>query len=101
SPRALLSERLPYTTLFRSGRERHGLAETHLEKLPDGLSVESSGLAAEQNFAVAQAHGSEIADALSRWMMIHHGILGLQRDLHARSEEHTSELQSRVDLVCR
>src|SRR5438105_12887436 len=28
-------------------------------------------------------------------------VRGLHPHLHARSEEHTSELQSRVDLVCR
>src|SRR3989449_4666450 len=30
----------------------------------------------------------------------HHGALGV-REVHARSEEHTSELQSRLHLVCR
>src|SRR2546422_8561656 len=70
-PRSTL---FPYTTLFRS-RRLAGELERELELLAlvDG---------------VAQC-GSE------------RGALGLRRPLGQRSEEHTSELQSRLHLVCR
>src|SRR3989442_8994236 len=71
-PRSTL---FPYTTLFRSNRLRNGGA------------------------------------ALARWLRRHRGtakgplLLGLLERLeelaHDRSEEHTSELQSRPHLVCR
>src|SRR5207247_8699377 len=42
--------------------------------------------------------GFEAGDHLA---CVHPRLDDLQRDLALRSEEHTSELQSRVDLVCR
>src|SRR5690242_21144682 len=62
----------PYTTLFRSAT-----LDDRLRRL--------AGLA------------DEVDDALARWRPV-------RRDLDAvgeRSEEHTSELQSHVNLVCR
>src|SRR5438105_12068568 len=61
----------PYTTLFRS----RGELLLHLQ--PPRVAVD---------------HARELADA-------HHLAAGQIADV--RSEEHTSELQSRVDLVCR
>src|SRR5438067_8790870 len=62
----------PYTTLFRS-----------------------SGLRRRRRAAAAVADLAEVA----RGRVVRHGHAPLQRD--PRSEEHTSELQSRFDLVCR
>src|SRR2546421_4544111 len=62
----------PYTTLFRSGRKNQGL-KTATQRL------------------VAMMQPSKVVG----WMC---SLLGLNR---LRSEEHTSELQSRSDLVCR
>src|SRR2546429_1555396 len=70
-PRSTL---FPYTTLFRS-RERQPEPAANL------------GLPAEDR---AAAHGQ--VDPRD-----HHGI----RPAESRSEEHTSELQSRLHLVCR
>src|SRR2546429_3976160 len=78
-PRSTL---FPYTTLFRSPQHGLGRARQHLGARPDhGISIPESqvpdgGLA---NAAVAVGKGGVVK----------------------RSEEHTSELQSRLHLVCR
>src|SRR5438874_9676417 len=61
----------PYTTLFRSG-----VAATYFGAVPLGPDAGNH-----------HADGSAAWPAGRRW--------------HGRSEEHTSELQSRRDLVCR
>src|SRR2546428_7977801 len=61
----------PYTTLFRSPEEHPAL----------GIGIEDRTVVAEQ-------------ESRRRQRME-------QLDVKARSEEHTSELQSRSDLVCR
>src|SRR3712207_8391670 len=75
-PRSTL---FPYTTLFRSGveqlRQRHDL----------GLRARSGN----HQLALGLAGGDRLKDVAG-------GI-----DQHQRSEEHTSELQSRQYLVCR
>src|SRR3712207_6967824 len=79
-PRSTL---FPYTTLFRSDRDRlvvHELAhpiEDHLEERVELGHQRDASRQVEQQL--------EFAGALD----------------HARSEEHTSELQSRQYLVCR
>src|SRR5206468_9740237 len=80
-PRSTL---FPYTTLFRSqhrGRDAcvlHGLRDVrhHRTRSPDG-----------QRWAQARAPAHPVRD--------------VPRGSGPRSEEHTSELQSRSDLVCR
>src|SRR5207249_7148378 len=86
----------PYTTLFRSlrSRERRGRGLTRRARPADRLE--------------------EFLEAMGRDEPHHHEVLGavvhdLVLDVVAeeaggagdRSEEHTSELQSRFDLVCR
>src|SRR3712207_9023770 len=72
-PRSTL---FPYTTLFRSGRAPIGAVNP-------------------QSHALAEALESDL-------VRIHDGRLTLSHPLlAARSEEHTSELQSRQYLVCR
>src|SRR2546429_3680247 len=79
-PRSTL---FPYTTLFRSvdrGRgERNGLGDT-----------KAGGVAGGQDSTMFPA-----PDAVQK----RKNFLGAQYD--RRSEEHTSELQSRLHLVCR
>src|SRR5687768_17692479 len=82
-PRSTL---FPYTTLFRSEkRERPALRERrargHDLSLP---CVDRSDLAVDLD-----RRGVEVSDRARR------------RDGTSRSEEHTSELQSRLHLVCR
>src|SRR5689334_24532741 len=74
-PRSTL---FPYTTLFRSNDERfRGL------RLPAQVLVTRSGYALERESIVRAIQ------------------LFLERQQIARSEEHTSELQSQFHLVCR
>src|SRR5436309_11907157 len=82
----------PYTTLFRSVVD---------EQLPAIRVVErhrlrDAGLAAE---IVGEAATSQ-ADA-SGAQVVFEVLDGVARCDQARSEEHTSELQSRENLVCR
>src|SRR3712207_8482215 len=82
-PRSTL---FPYTTLFRSrdlATLKHGLdrgnTALHLRQPQDGLRIRRKGL-----------------DMPDRLGLRHHG-----HGSNGRSEEHTSELQSRQYLVCR
>src|SRR2546427_3050438 len=71
-PRSTL---FPYTTLFRSLQPRRQI-----------------GRFADHAALLRLARANEVAD--------HHQARG-NADAHARSEEHTSELQSQSNLVCR
>src|SRR3712207_8175379 len=74
-PRSTL---FPYTTLFRSRRPRPGLRDLHRPDHPaTALQV--------------PAHLPEVEEDCPR----------IGTNQHERSEEHTSELQSRQYLVCR
>src|SRR3712207_8033504 len=84
-PRSTL---FPYTTLFRSTIRQ--LVRTALRMRPDRI-------------VVGEVRGAEALDMLSAMSTGHDGSLST---VHAgspeeRSEEHTSELQSRQYLVCR
>src|SRR5687768_18108667 len=83
-PRSTL---FPYTTLFRSQRLRLllGLALHHIGVAPD-LNLAAVFLAREL------AIGVDLGLAVVEVVRPEHDI---------RSEEHTSELQSRLHLVCR
>src|SRR5206468_11308348 len=89
SPRPPLSTLFPYTTLFRSR-----LDVDH--QVPEGLP--------EPNH---RDRRDGVEDELLRGSGLHPGRAGdhlgadLDLEVIARSEEHTSELQSRSDLVCR
>src|SRR2546422_3620937 len=80
-PRSTL---FPYTTLFRSGRR-----PLPTERVREGLALGGKELG-----AVGQQPADD-ASVLFRQV-------GVNEDLcEKRSEEHTSELQSRLHLVCR
>src|SRR2546428_6424546 len=81
-PRSTL---FPYTTLFRShlaGMKRHGRRE--IQRAEDRHTSLDNRASRLGQLAVSTTLGGKI----------HHHRTG-------RSEEHTSELQSRSDLVCR
>src|SRR3712207_7014715 len=84
-PRSTL---FPYTTLFRSARADVG--QLMLEDRVGAIVQDDRG------------HVETLAclrpQSLHR---VHRAAVGLQADHLARSEEHTSELQSRQYLVCR
>src|SRR5258707_3751876 len=76
-PRSTL---FPYTTLFRS------------------LNNPAKVLSTVPNSPILSLfNASDVPFAITLLLM----VLGLYDRLHARSEEHTSELQSRQYLVCR
>src|SRR5699024_11730021 len=72
--RPLRSTLFPYTTLFRSGHQPAAVQDCH------GVAV----LGGHPQVVQGQQHGQAVGGQLTQ-----------------RSEEHTSELQSRFDLVCR
>src|SRR5699024_12780439 len=87
----------PYTTLFRSWRQ----LVKRICSLPDGKALARAG--PRQSFSMttfclhpagARAAGICLSPPLGKFMS------GFCRNT-VRSEEHTSELQSRFDLVCR
>src|SRR5207247_6132677 len=79
---------LPYTTLFRSAMDRLGDDEAQTaERLDAGRDADEGRRAGKRVLLAGREHGRH-----------DHGP-GIAAGV--RSEEHTSELQSRVDLVCR
>src|SRR5687768_17866201 len=76
-PRSTL---FPYTTLFRSRHRRHGVRRPRRVPRPAALT-------AARQIDFRYSTRSAFSDADSR--------------TPSRSEEHTSELQSRLHLVCR
>src|SRR5690606_41972976 len=86
-----ISTLFPYTTLFRSKGHQQALAGAL--RVPD-----------DPRAPVARALGLHAGQTVFRGIFVHsldlHGRA--HRGLHGlRSEEHTSELQSRENLVCR
>src|SRR5438105_8053994 len=81
-PRSTL---FPYTTLFRSSGLTDATAFNHDFRCNAALAVGGCGL--EQQL-----------ESVWRALVWHNAR---HTDSSCRSEEHTSELQSRVDLVCR
>src|SRR5699024_11972882 len=92
---------LPYTTLFRSGAYKFkpgtkpqlrfdvlAAVEKNLPGFPIVLHGSSS---VPQNFV----------DEINKYGGNMPGAIGVPEDQLRRSEEHTSELQSRFELVCR
>src|SRR5207247_11150799 len=95
-----LSPLFPYTTLFRSlfgqWHERATVVQVALGK-PDADTI----------LSIVARHGitsfcapPTLYRLLVQTDLAAHNLSGL-RHCTSRSEEHTSELQSRVDLVCR
>src|SRR3712207_7181283 len=88
-PRSTL---FPYTTLFRSAP-----ALLRLEVLERAHVVEPVGELDEDDAHVVDHRQKHLADVLGLLLLAR--LVAYLRDL--RSEEHTSELQSRQYLVCR
>src|SRR5690606_41445614 len=89
----------PYTTLFRSEDQVGGLWE-----VVDGAIVGDQDPPGHGGFLVTDGEYSDFELALETMLdnPIDSGIfLRVGEDGKSRSEEHTSELQSRENLVCR
>src|SRR5690606_39476634 len=92
---------LPYTTLFRSGRFGDALPERSLAHARRADQAQDRAL----HLLHAGLHGEVFEDAFldllqSVMVGVEHVLRGLEVLAHLRSEEHTSELQSRENLVC-
>src|SRR5690606_40180434 len=85
------STRFPYTTLFRSGETTQFLDAAGADRGHTEHRAELLGDVGDRAFAVVMEQP------------LHGGRREEQRqaELLSRSEEHTSELQSRENLVCR
>src|SRR5206468_6560714 len=82
----------PYTTLFRSGR-RPGHAQRLEQALPEGVAQQCWLPRRQPHLRLVEAVegcGIGLAPGMAPELVA-----------HDRSEEHTSELQSRSELVCR
>src|SRR3989449_6617196 len=90
-PRSTL---FPYTTLFRSDEVHAGL--TRLPGAMDDLAEHVARIQLAHHLAAAR-----VDEVVARPLLdgLHEGVRHRHRDV--RSEEHTSELQSRLHLVCR
>src|SRR2546422_4703463 len=89
-PRSTL---FPYTTLFRSDRLNRGDFDT------DTTARHNESY---HHFQAANTFRAE--KQLRDWLLVSGGYLYTRQSrscFSARSEEHTSELQSRLHLVCR
>src|SRR5207253_11218422 len=84
----------PYTTLFRSRRVVEQHAATRAGCHGEVAEVEQAGKPA----AAPRLVGEAAVERRTEVVVDHRPTA---RDAHARSEEHTSELQSRGQLVCR
>src|SRR5207249_12292648 len=87
--RPLCSTLFPYTTLFRS--QQDGEAWTARSEAGDSSRLRRIAAAGA---AMRQGRGA-------RTLLDRRNDHGGRSAAHRRSEEHTSELQSRFDLVCR
>src|SRR2546422_2900314 len=88
-PRSTL---FPYTTLFRSILAGN-VARLRAAQVGAGI--------AEFLDAAEAARGVRLGAGLAQLLVALAARLGVELEVRARSEEHTSELQSRLHLVCR
>src|SRR5205807_10617045 len=90
----------PYTTLFRSGaeagRQRRVQAYSRLRDVDSARGQLDAGRAGQRVRADRQRRQRLVG---WRWREDRRLVVG--RTEHVRSEEHTSELQSPCNLVCR
>src|SRR2546429_9800821 len=96
-PRSTL---FPYTTLFRSHAQQQPSDTRKVVWTP--LTVEGWALYCEDMMGEEGFYQSEEEQFFQRVHLLWRATrILLDVGLHTRSEEHTSELQSRLHLVCR
>src|SRR2546430_12555232 len=88
-PRSTL---FPYTTLFRSDRARNHI-------LTDSAEAEHVAIGCRAHHTADRQRAARAAQILDDDRLAEHRSHRFGND--ARSEEHTSELQSQSNLVCR
>src|SRR5690625_6426419 len=89
----------PYTTLFRSMAAREAMVNAGKHAGVDSVDVYAEHLAGELSIFVRDRGAGFDSEAVPE---DRHGIRdSIVERMNRRSEEHTSELQSRGHLVCR
>src|SRR5206468_8352292 len=92
---------LPYTTLFRSSAPTPGAATRGPRRLP---SARPADLRADGAAGAVEAglHAHDLLSGKHEHRVVVHVVHVVHEHVAvgSRSEEHTSELQSRSDLVC-
>src|SRR5205807_8545934 len=90
----------PYTTLFRSGTPFESMMKG---KEYDPASVEGvDDLPYEIPNMAVESHNAAVGVPVQWWRSVGHSHTGFATECFIdRSEEHTSELQSPCNLVCR
>src|SRR5204863_3778636 len=94
TPRPRVSTLFPYTTLFRSGRQRR-LGDAKEQRPP----LRRTATRRDDSFVLLEDVGD--TEFLIDEQTDKFRFLEENERVISRSEEHTSELQSRRDLVCR
>src|SRR5207247_8946353 len=92
---------IPYTTLFRSRNELpwdNGSGARYPERVPSARQG-SQGSTGKRRLTDGFSQANTRLDVIGAWSLVFLWCLELGA-WSFRSEEHTSELQSRVDLVC-
>src|SRR5690606_41707450 len=97
-PRLPRSTRFPYTTLFRSAIVQQAVAETRTDDARGRFRPQRDAVAAAilERVHLLLDDVGQLADRAAEELRALEN-----RNADARSEEHTSELQSREKLVCR
>src|SRR5206468_4440510 len=97
-PRSTL---VPYTTLFRS-QPLHADAGFLFDVDSDRVAMaDESGAPASEEMMLPLLADYLLPRGPGKLVITNLSTTALLEDVAARSEEHTSELQSRSDLVCR
>src|SRR5206468_11423577 len=97
---APLSALFPYTTLFRSRFDYRTAAEEY-SKAFAGFALLNDDPAVVAARLGSSPIKDQLVSALDNWAPIAFFFFRQESLAEQRSEEHTSELQSRSDLVCR
>src|SRR5207247_7749869 len=91
-----ISTLFPYTTLFRSEKIVHGEVEQVVDSFMQNAVIKFRASGETEEYDCLVVLGPEIAYDIEVT-----DYSSVRAEIERRSEEHTSELQSRVDLVCR
>src|SRR5206468_9369676 len=98
-PAPPISTLFPYTTLFRSEEE---IGSPHFAEFIAKYKGRLSGESAIWEFGGLDYDDRPLVTlGLKGMLYVEFKVQTALKDSHSRSEEHTSELQSRSDLVCR
>src|SRR5690606_40398512 len=96
TPRLTLS---PYTTLFRSPQEHHRRLDDAGDELGEEAGLVELVVGAPEALLDLALATERLDDRVAGEGLLDLGVEGTR--VGPRSEEHTSELQSRENLVCR